>query len=177
MSSLPSLPDAVRRIRPDVVVQGLSKAPAVGLEIISQIHASTPHARIVVVAMWEDAPLAADAFRRGACGYIPQASPPDDLLAGVYAATVDASYVPASLAGALAALVTSTLDSADEAMLSERQRDVVRFLAQGKTMKQVASALQITARTVAFHKYRIMETLDIQSSAELVRFAMKHGLA
>ena len=174
--SLTSLPEAVRSLRPDVVVQGLSTAPQVGLEVISRIHDLSPTTRIAVVTMWADATLAVDALRHGASAYIPQTSSAAELLAGVRAAMSDGPYVPPELAGdVIAFLLTSSLEGPRKLVLTHRQREVLQLLAQGLSMKEVAAALQMTPRTVAFHKYKVMERLGIKSSAELVQFAVKRG--
>ena len=132
--------------------------------------------RIVVVTMWTDATLAAEVLRRGASAYIPQTSDPAELIVGVRAAMSDSPYVPPALSGpVIASLLTSRLEGPRKLVLTSRQREVLQLLAQGKSMKEVASALRTTPRTVAFHKYKVMGRLGIKSSAELVQFAVKHG--
>ena len=173
--TLALLPDAVRRLRPDVVVQGLSNRPEFGLDVIGRIHELRLDTRIVVVTMWRDAALATDALRRGASAYILSTSAPPELLAGIRAALSNDKYIPAGLAGELlTSVVTSTIDDRPE--MTPRQRDVVRLLAQGKLMKEVASVLQMSPRTVAFHKYKVMEEFGIKTTAELVQLAVKCGL-
>ena|SRR5215831_7754083 len=128
--------------------------------------------------MWAEATLAADVLRRGASAYIPQTSPPAELLAGIRAAVSGGPYVPVDLAGgAIASLVTSSLEGPRRVLLTQRQRQMLQLLAQGKSMKEVASRLHMTPRTVVFHKYKVMQRLGMKSSAELVRFALKHGFA
>lgn len=172
LHELPSLPDAVRRLQPEVVVQCLSATPSVGLDIISLIHRSMPDTRIVVVTMWAEGGLAADALRRGASAYIHQSATAAELLAGIRAALSRQPYVIAHVA-------TAARDSwveTGEPILTPRQCEVVRLLAQGKSMKEVGNALSMSPRTVAFHKYGAMARFSIKNSAELVCFALTRGL-
>lgn len=175
--NLLTLAERVRRVRPDLVIQGLSKTPQTGLETISLIQNTAPGARIVVVTRRLEAEFVVDAFRRGATAYIPATATQEELLEGITAALADTQYIAGSLSRAVIDwLVTSALDEPDVVTLTERQRAVVRLLAEGKTMKEIATALDITARTVAFHKYEVMAKLNISTSAELVRYAVKHRL-
>jgi DNA-binding NarL/FixJ family response regulator len=177
IDALLSLPEAVVRLRPELVFQGLSNTPQLGFDVITAIHESRPHTRIVVVTKWAEATFAAEAFRRGAFAYIPLASPEAELLAGARAAMSGTPYLSPCLTGAtMASLASSGLVEPPELTLTTHQRNVVRLLAQGKSMKEVAVDLNVTARTVAFHKYKVMRKFDVKSSAELVRFALKRGL-
>jgi DNA-binding NarL/FixJ family response regulator len=169
-----TLLDDVRRLRPGVVVQDLSLPPLNGIDIIRQIHGVDQQIRIVVVTMWDDPALAAEAFRCGASAYVLKTCAVSELLEAVHFALEDKTYVTPSIAsGMIQSLAHPPRDGADaDTQLTARQREVLRLLAEGKSMKEVAAALNLTARTVAFHKYRMMQMLNIKSSAELVRFAV-----
>ena len=168
--------EAVRNFAPSLVVQGLSDQPQVGLELIAEIRQAMPETRVAVLTRWDDATLAVEAFQRGASAYIPQTSSESELLDGLRAAAEDSTYVTSDLTGRmLSSLLGDKPDAA--APLSERQIEIVKLLATGKSMKEVAGALNITTRTVAFHKYAVMRLLNIKSSAELVRYAIEQKLA
>jgi DNA-binding NarL/FixJ family response regulator len=142
------------------------------LDIIRLIHHSMPDTRIVVVTMWAEGGLAADALRRGASAYIHQSATETELVAGIRAALSGQPYVTAHIA-------TAAMDSSvetGEPILTPRQCEVVRLLVQGKSMKEVADVLRMSPRTVAFHKYSAMERFNIKTSAELVSFALTRGL-
>lgn len=169
-----TLLDDVRRLRPDVVVQDLSLPPLNGLDIIRDIHELDSEIRIVVVTMWDDPAMAAEAFRRGASAYVLKTCAVPELIEAVQFALEHKTYVTPSIAsGMIQSLTRPQRDSSDvDTPLTARQREVLRLLAEGKSMKEVAAVLNLTVRTVAFHKYRMMQMLNIKSSAELVRFAV-----
>ena len=167
-----ALIDQVRRLRPDIVVQDLSLPPHNGIDAIREMRQIDAQLRIVVVTMWDDPHLAAEAFRRGASAYILKSCAVTELLDAVRVVSERKSYVTPLIAGGMIQSLTTTARPDDADRLTERQREVLRLLAEGKSMKEVATALNLTVRTVAFHKYRIMQMLNIKSSAELVRFAV-----
>jgi DNA-binding NarL/FixJ family response regulator len=168
-----TLLDDVRRLRPDVVVQDLSMPPLNGMTLIRGIHDLDPRIRIVVVTMWEDPALAAEAFRCGASAFLLKACAVSELLEAVQFALQQKSYVtPLIASGMIESLTHPTREGDSDPHLTARQREVLRLLAEGKSMKQAAAALNLTVRTVAFHKYRMMQMLNIKTSAELVRFAV-----
>jgi DNA-binding NarL/FixJ family response regulator len=166
--------DHVRRLRPEVVVQDLSIPPLNGIDIIRDIHDLDPQIRIVVVTMWDDPAIAAEAFRCGASAYVLKTCAVPELLEAVHFALEPKTYVTPSIAsGMIQSLVQPPREGSDaDTHLTSRQREVLRLLAEGKSMKEVAAVLNLTVRTVAFHKYRMMQMLNIKSSAELVRFAV-----
>lgn len=169
-----TLLDMVRRLRPDAVVQDLSLPPLHGTDIIRDIRDVDPRIGIIVVTMWEDPILAAEAFRCGASAYVLKSCAVQELLEAVHLALEHKMYVAPTIAsGMIQSLRQPPRNASDaEMQLTSRQREVLRLLAEGKSMKEVAAVLNLTVRTVAFHKYRIMEMLKIKSSAELVRFAV-----
>jgi len=168
-----TLLDDVRRLRPDVVVQDLSMPPLNGMTVIRGIHDVDPRIRIVVVTMWEDPALAAEAFRCGATAFLLKTCAVSELLEAVQFALQQKSYVtPLIASGMIESLTHPSREGDADPHLTARQREVLRLLAEGKSMKQAAAALNLTVRTVAFHKYRMMQMLNIKTSAELVRFAV-----
>jgi len=168
-----TLLDHVQRLRPDVVVQDLSLPPLNGINVIRTVRDIDPKIRVVVVTMWEDPELAAEAFRSGASAYLLKTCAVWELLEAVHFALDDKTYVSPMIASdTIQSLTTHVRNGGGEPQLTPRQREVLRLLAEGKSMKEAAAALNLTVRTVAFHKYRMMSTLNIKTSAELVRFAV-----
>ena len=168
-----TLLDDVRRLRPDVVVQDLSMPPLNGMTVIRGIRDLDSRIRIVVVTMWEDPALAAEAFRCGASAFLLKTCAVSELLEAVQFALQQKSYVTPLIASGMIESLTHPMREGDaDPHLTARQREVLRLLAEGKSMKQAAAALNLTVRTVAFHKYRMMQMLNIKTSAELVRFAV-----
>jgi DNA-binding NarL/FixJ family response regulator len=137
-----------------------------------------PSVKLVFLTMNPDADLAAEAFRRGASGYVLKTCTASELIVAVREVLRGRSYLSPMIA-------KDTVDFLirqgkklveEEQRLTERQREVLQLLAEGKCMKEVAAVLNVTTRTVAFHKYRIMEVLKVHSTAELVQYAIRNHL-
>jgi DNA-binding NarL/FixJ family response regulator len=168
-----ALIEAVREHRPDLVILDLAMPLLNGLDAARQIKQMDPSVRLVFVTMNEDPDLAAEAFRAGAAAYLLKRSAGSELLTAIREAMKRRSYVtPLVTEGMLGSLMHSTPDPAAR-QLTSRQREVLQLLAEGKSMKEVASVLNVTPRTVAFHKYRMMEQLNIKTNAELIQYAIR----
>jgi len=167
---------AVQEHHPDVVVLDLAMPLLNGLDAARQIKQMDRSVRLVFVTMNEDPDLAAEAFRAGGAAYLLKRSAGSELLTAIREAMKHRSYVtPLVTEGMLGALMHSTAD-AGARQLTTRQREVLQLLAEGKSMKEVGSILNVTPRTVAFHKYRMMEQLKIKTNAELIQYAIRHNL-
>jgi DNA-binding NarL/FixJ family response regulator len=165
---------AVEELRPDVVVLDLSMPLLNGLDAARQIKQTHPSVRIVFVTMNEDPDLAAQAFRMGGAAYLLKRSAGSELLTAIREAMRHRSYVtPLVTEGMLGALMHSHHETSAP-QLTARQREVLQLLAEGKSMKEVAGILNVAPRTVAFHKYRMMEQLKIKTNAELIQYAIRH---
>lgn len=171
-----ALVNAVREHHPDVVVLDLAMPLLNGLEAARQIKQFDRAIKLVFVTMNEDPDLAAEAFRVGGSAYLLKRSAGAELLTAIREAMKHRSYVtPLVTEGMLGSLMHSTTESPSR-QLTSRQREVLQLLAEGKSMKEVASILNVTARTVAFHKYRMMDQLKIRTNAELIQYAIRHHL-
>jgi DNA-binding NarL/FixJ family response regulator len=171
------LVEAALELRPDVVVLDISMPGLNGLKAGSQVLQQLPNTRLVFLTMHDDPALAAEAFRIGGSGYVLKTAAPGELLQAIRAALGGGAYVSPGLAGSEGeSHHRRVADVAPDDALSPREREVLRLLAQGQTMKEAAAALGITTRTVAFHKYRIMRTLSLRSSAELLYYAIKRRI-
>ena len=171
-----SLVVEAQRLKPDVVVLDIAMPLLNGLDAGRQIKQLQKSIKLVFVTMNEDSDLAAEAFRAGASAYLLKRSAASELLVAIREVMKGRSYVtPLVTEG----LVGSFMDAANRKPshdLTPRQREVLQLLAEGHSMKQVAALLNVTPRTVAFHKYRMMEQLNIRSNAELIQFAVTHHL-
>jgi len=165
-----------QRLKPDVVVLDIAMPLLNGLDAGRQIKTLRKSVKLVFVTMNEDSDLAAEAFRAGASAYLLKRSAASELLVAIREVMKGRSYVtPLVTEG----LVGSFMDAANRKPshdLTPRQREVLQLLAEGHSMKQVAALLNVTPRTVAFHKYRMMEQLNIRSNAELIQFAITHHI-
>ena len=164
---------AAERLKPDVIVLDIGMPLLNGLEAGRQIKQALPATKLVFLTMNEDADLAAEAFRAGASAYLLKRSATGELLTAIREVIRGRSYVtPLVTAG----LVGSFMQPSEGPRLHEvtpRQREVLQLLAEGYSMKQVADMLNVTERTVQFHKYRMMQQLGIKTSAELIQFAVR----
>ena len=165
---------AVREHHPDVVVLDLTMPLLNGIEAARQIKQIDRGIKLVFVTMNEDPDLAAEAFRAGGSAYLLKRSAGSELLMAIREAMKHRSYVtPLVTEGMLGSLMHSTAETPAR-QLTARQREVLQLLAEGKSMKEVATILDVTARTVAFHKYRMMEQLRIKTNAELIQYAIRN---
>jgi DNA-binding NarL/FixJ family response regulator len=171
-----SLVVEAERLKPDVVVLDIGMPLLNGLDAGRQIKQLRKTVKLVFVTMNEDGELAAEAFRAGASAYLLKRSAASELLLAIREVMKGRSYVtPLVTEG----LVESFMDAANRRPahdLTPRQREVLQLLAEGHSMKQVAALLNVTPRTVAFHKYRMMEQLNLRSSAALIQFAITHHI-
>ena len=164
-------------LRPDIVVLDIAMPLLNGLDAARQLKRAMPEIKVIFLTMSEDSDVAAEAFRAGASGYLLKNSAASELVQAIQEVFQGRAYVtPLATQG----LVDNFLRKPDATKgtrdLSPRQREVLQLLAEGHAMKEIARLLKITPRTVAFHKYTMMEDLGIKSTALLVQFALKQGL-
>jgi DNA-binding NarL/FixJ family response regulator len=146
-----------------------------GLDAGRQLRAILPNVRLIYVTCNEDPGLAAKAFKLGASGFLLKSCAASELFQAIKEALANRSYVtPRSTAGMVNSLIKS--EGPNSAPLTSRQREVLQLLAEGRSMKEAAVILDVTPRTVAFHKYRMMEELGLKSTAELVQYAIRHHI-
>ena len=165
------------RTRPDLVLLDARMPRTSGFDAARSLRARLPRVPIVFLTGMEDPRLAAEAFEAGATAYILKDSTPEAFEEALWSALRGETTLSPRIAGGdLERLPTPPRAEEPPQRLSPRERDVLKRLAAGLSMKEVAADLGITARTVAYHKYRIMDALSLRSSAELVGFAVRHGL-
>jgi DNA-binding NarL/FixJ family response regulator len=173
-----SLVRAAAELRPHLIIVDVAMPLLNGLDAGQQIKELIPSVKLVYLTMNHDADLAAEAFRRGASGYLLKTCAASELAIAVREVLRGKSYLSPMIAkDTVDFLLRQDKALVDEGhKLTERQREVLQLLAEGKCMKEVAGVLNVTTRTVAFHKYRIMEVLNVKSNAELVQYAIRQHL-
>ena len=165
------------RLNPDVVILDLSMPALNGLDAARELKRLVPATKIIFLTMNEDPDIAAEAFRIGASGYLLKRSAASELQAAVGEVMNHRYYItPLMTKELVGSLVHESPARRPVHQLTSRQREVLQLLAEGRSMKEVASILNVSARTVAFHKYRMMETLHLDSTAGLIQFAVREGL-
>lgn len=169
---------AAAQLRPQLIIVDVAMPVLNGLDAGQQIKELIPSVKLVFLTMNHDADLAAEAFRRGASGYLLKTCAASELAIAVREVLKGKSYLSPMIAKDTVDFLLrqdkKLIDEADR--LTVRQREVLQLLAEGKCMKEVAGVLNLTTRTVAFHKYRIMEVLKARSSAELVQYAIRNHI-
>ena len=168
--------EAARQHRPDVIVTDVAMPGMGGLEAPRRLKADAVAAKVIVLTMHADAPLASEALRAGASGFVVKHAAGKELIAAIQAVLRGGTYVSPRLAPDVLKTLADRRP-AGEGPLTPRQREVVSLLAAGRTMKEVASALGLSPRTVETHKYQVMAALGLPTTADLIRYAIEHGLA
>lgn len=169
---------AAHELTPDIVVLDIAMPLLNGLDAARLLKRDMPQVKVIFLTMSEDPDLAAEAFRLGASGFLLKTSAAVELLQAIREVAQGRSYItPVATRGLIDAFTRQDAPAGKPAQLSVRQREVLQLLAEGHTMKEIARVLKITPRTVAFHKYSMMEQLGVKSSAELVQVAIKRHLA
>lgn len=169
-----ALVKAARELRPDVIVADISMPHLNGIEALALLKRDNPGVRVVFLTMHRDIAYARRALAGGAAGFVLKHSAPAELVLALRAALQGRTFITPDLAAEL--VRTAGQDADPVAAITPRQRQILELLAEGKSAKEIASALGLSARTVEDHKYRLMESLGLDSSAELIRFAIRHGL-
>jgi DNA-binding NarL/FixJ family response regulator len=166
--------DAAPRLRPDVVVLDVAMPLMNGLDAARELKRVMPEVKVIFLTMNEDPDIAAEAFRVGASGFLLKHAAAAELVQAIQEVSRGRAYItPLATRGLVDTLLRPREPAPKAVDLSHRQREVLEFLADGHTMKEIASALKITPRTVAFHKYSMMEVLGIRTSAELIQYAVR----
>ncbi len=170
-----SLVNATQRLRPDLILTEIGMPLMNGLEAVYRIKRTLPDIKTICVTVLGDREIIKEAFRRGISGYVLKTASRADLEDGIDRVLNGEIYVSPALIPEFAYLLMPKLTrNATDEPLTERQVDVMQLLAEGRSMKEAASVLNLTTRTIAFHKYRFMKNLCLKNDAEVVRYAMQH---
>jgi DNA-binding NarL/FixJ family response regulator len=163
--------------RPDVIVLDISMPGLNGMDACAQLRRKIPGMRFVFLTVNEDPDIAAEAIGLGASGYLLKSSASVELFTAIEQALAGQTYItPLVTKGVPLGIFLRQATKPGAEKLTARQREVLQLLAEGRAMKEIADLLHVTTRTVAFHKYTIMEQLGLKTSAELVQYALEHGM-
>jgi len=171
-----SLVVAADKLRPDVIVLDIAMPLLNGLDAARQIKQKQQQVKIVFVTMNEDPDLAAEAFRAGASAYLLKRSAVSELSTAIREVMQGRSYVTPLMTQGLVGTLLHPEERTVFHELTPRQREVLQLIAEGRSMKEIAGVLNVAPRTVAFHKYQMMEQLNVKSTAELIQYAVKQHI-
>jgi DNA-binding NarL/FixJ family response regulator len=164
-------------LKPDLVLVDVGMPLLNGLDAGRELKKLMPRVKLIFLTMNPDPELASEALRIGALGYLLKSSQGEELLLAVHNAVRGMSYVTPQISHAMEEIFIRDPKALNRPKhLSDRQREVLQMLAEGRSMKEIAFVLQIAHRTVRFHKSRIMEELGIATNSELVQYAIKHAI-
>jgi DNA-binding NarL/FixJ family response regulator len=165
-------------LRPEVIVADISMPLLNGIDAVKRLREEGLEARVVFLTMHPDMVYATRALEAGGSAYVLKHSASDELVTAIRAALAGETFVSAALrTPALAEHLDETRRRQRETIeLTQRQREVLQLLAEGKSAKEIGGILGISARTVETHKYKMMDDLGVKTSAQLVQHAIRHGL-
>jgi DNA-binding NarL/FixJ family response regulator len=174
-----SVVNAARRLQPDLILMDVAMPVLNGLQAGQRLREQFPNVKLLYVSMYGDTPYVEEALRIGASGYVLKRSGWEELSRAIEAVLAGKQYVSPELSATLpqAAVQPPTAQEGPMRSLTERQRQILRLVAAGYTAKEIGRMLHITSKTVEFHKGRMMRQLQLQSTVELARFALTHGLS
>jgi DNA-binding NarL/FixJ family response regulator len=163
--------------KPDVIVMDVSMPSLNGLDAARQLKIYMPDVKIIFLTMNEDMDIAQASLQLGASGYLLKKSAVSELFRAIHYALNGRTYITPLIAQRMErSFIRGPREWERHKSLTPRQREVVQLLAEGKSMKEAADLLNLTPRTIAFHKYRVMEELELKTNAGLIQFAIKNHM-
>ena len=172
-----SLVEKAPGLKPDVIIVDISMPLLNGLDAAKELKKLIPGVKMIFLTMYPDADLAREAISAGASAYLLKTSAASELIKAIHEALKGRVYVTPAIARAIQnSFVENPEPKFVSRELTPRQREVLQLLAEGRPMKEAAYILKVSTRTIAFHKYRMMEQLRLKSSAELIQFAVSQHL-
>jgi DNA-binding NarL/FixJ family response regulator len=169
-----ALLDAAEQLKPDVIVTDISMPLLNGLDACRQLKSNGIEAKVVILTMHADPHMAAEAFRAGASGFVLKQSAGEELVQAIQEIVQGRAYLTPLIAkDMISVLMEAKGEGGSEAKLTPRQREVLQLIAEGRTMKEVAGILKISARTAETHKYEMMGVLGVRTTAELIQCAIR----
>jgi len=169
---------AAEDLKPDVILADISMPLLNGLEAVQQLKRDGPAVKVVFLTMHTDADMAMAAFEAGASGYVVKESAGEELVSAIHAVLNGRLYVSPALEKDVLRTFMATAGHSKKpsAELTTRQREVLQLVAEGRTMKEIAGILHLSIRTVESHKYAMMEQLGVETTADLIRYAVKRRI-
>jgi len=172
-----ALLEAAVRLKPDVIVADVSMPLLNGIEAVRHLKRVSPSCKVVILSMHGEVEIAAGALRAGACGYVLKQSAAEALSHAIWEALGGRTFVSPKIAGSLDTLMEFAQPKDGQAIhLTQREREVLQLVAEGRTIRGISSILKIAARTVVFHKSNIMDKVGRRTTADLTQYAIQSGV-
>jgi DNA-binding NarL/FixJ family response regulator len=173
-----TLVNVAQELEPDVVVLDISMPQLNGIDAARQIHKLLPNCKLIFLTMHTDPHYAQEAFQAGASGYLLKRSAASELPQAIQAVLKEQHYVTPAITKEVFTpfLIKSDQPSSKKGPLTPRQREVLQLVAEGQCTKDIATILNLSVKTVEFHKSHIMKELDLHTTADLTKYAISHGL-
>ena len=169
--------DIVRSSEADVVVLDLSMPGRGGLDVLQELKAESPGARIIILTMYPEEQYAIRTLREGAAAYLTKASAPEELIQAIRTVAAGKRYITPSVADRLATWLEDTSQRLPHDSLSSRELQVLIRIGTGKEVKEVAGELNLSIKTVSTYRSRILQKMNLTTNAQLIRYAIQHRLA
>jgi two-component system invasion response regulator UvrY len=160
----------------DVLVLDIAMPEGGGLEVLQQLQTLKPDLRVLILSMYPERQYAVRALKSGAAGYLTKESVPDELIAAIRKVARGGKYVSQSLAEQLTSELRGEVEKEPHETLSDREFQVMTLLAAGKSVTDVAEELSLSVKTVSTYRARILDKLNLKSTAEIIRYALEQGL-
>jgi two-component system invasion response regulator UvrY len=167
---------AVRENDYDIVLLDIAMPGGSGLEVLKQLHSLKPEVQVLILSMYPEKQYAMRALRAGAAGYLTKDSAPDELIDAIDRISRGDKYITRSLAQELASELGGNAGKELHEALSDREYQVMRLLAAGKSVSEIAVQLSLSVKTVSTYRARILEKLDLKTTAEIIHYALARGL-
>jgi len=168
--------EAARRLKPEVIVTDLSMPALSGLDVLVKLKEENFDGKVVVLTMHNDAERATQALKAGASAFLLKESAGEELVSAIHQALQGRVYLTAAVTRSVIERMADSDGRASSSELTQRQMEVLRLIVKGQRMKEIASTLRLSTRTVETHKYEMMQVLGLHSTAELVRYAIERRL-
>jgi two-component system response regulator NreC len=165
-----------RALKPDVILLDVVMPGESGIDVLPKLLQESPESKVLVLSMQDDPSYVREAFAAGASGYVLKEAADEEVVSAVRDIATGGSYVHPTLGARMIAAEAQERAAAEADPLSEREREVLRLLALGHTNQEIAEQLYISVRTAESHRAHIMQKLRLATRAELVRYALSHGL-